>query len=238
VSTSHAPSLLTTNKILNALSRKDYPALFANLQRVHFPRGKVLYELGERIDYNFFVMSGMISVLAITEDGSTTEICMIGNEGVAGVSALLGVNEAPYRMEVQIPGNGMRIRTTVLIEEFGRGGPLRDLTLRYTHSLILQISQSAACNRFHSIQQRLCRWLLVARDRVKSDTLHLTQEALSHMLGANRTNVTAAAQILKSAGLIEYSRGSIRILDRNELQSAACECYHAVNAHLGYSHAA
>ena len=233
MSTSHAQQL-HTNQILNALSRKEYPALFASLQAVHLPRGKVLYELGERIDYNFFVLSGMISVLAITEDGATTEISMIGNEGVAGISALLGVNEAPYRMEVQIPGKGMRIRTTVLIEEFGRRGPLRNLMLRYTHSLILQISQSAACNRFHTIEQRLCRWLLVARDRVESDTLHLTQEALSHMLGSNRTNVTAAAASLKSAGLIEYRRGSIQIVDQDELEKTACECYRTVSEHLGY----
>jgi CRP-like cAMP-binding protein len=233
MSTSHTQQL-HTNQIINALSRKEYPALFASLQAVQLPRGKVLYELGDRIDYNFFVMSGMISVLAITEDGATTEITMIGNEGVAGISALLGINEAPYRMQVQIPGKGMRIRTTVLVEEFNRRGPLRDLMLRYIHSLILQISQSAACNRFHTIEQRLCRWLLVARDRVESDTLHLTQEALSHMLGSNRTNVTAAATSLKSAGLIEYRRGSIQILDQDELEKTACECYRAVREHLRY----
>jgi len=225
MSTLHPHQLVTTNQILNSLSRKDYPALFASLQAAHLPRGKVLYELGEPIDYSFFVMSGMISLFATTEDGSTTEISMIGNEGVVGISAVLGVTEAPYRMEVQIPGKGMRIRTTVLVEEFGRSGPLRDLMLRYTHSLILQISQSAACGRFHTIEQRLCRWLLVARDRVESDILHLTQEALSHMLGSNRTNVTTAAASLKSEGLIEYSRGSIQILDEVKLKKAACECY-------------
>jgi CRP-like cAMP-binding protein len=228
MSTLHPHQLVTTNQILNSLSRKDYPALFASLQAAHLPRGKVLYELGERIDYSFFVMSGMISLFATTEDGSTTEISMIGNEGVAGISAVLGVTEAPYRMEVQIPGKGMRIRTTILVEEFGRSGPLRDLMLRYTHSLILQISQSAACGRFHTIEQRLCRWLLVARDRVESDILDLTQEALSHMLGSNRTNVTTAAASLKSEGLIEYSRGSIQILDEVKLKKAACECYRAL----------
>jgi CRP-like cAMP-binding protein len=237
MTTSHAQHL-TTNQILDALSRKDYPVLFASLQAVHLPRGKVLYELGERIDYSFFMMSGMISLLAITQNGSTTELSMIGNEGVAGISALLGINEAPYRMAVEIPGKGMRIRTTVLLEEFRRSGPFHDLLLRYIHSLILQISQSAACNRFHSIEQRLCRWLLIAHDRVDSNTLHLTQEALSHMLGSNRTNVTAAAASLKSAGLIEYHRGSIRILDQDKLEKTACECYRAVTDHLGYFRAA
>jgi CRP-like cAMP-binding protein len=228
MATLHPHQLEITNQLLNSLSRKEYPALFASLQAAHLPRGKVLYELGERIDYNFFVMSGMISLFATTEDGSTTELSLIGNEGVAGISALLGVNEAPYRMEVQIPGKGMRIRTTVLVEEFGRSGPFRDLMLRYTHSLILQISQSAACGRFHTIEQRLCRWLLIARDRVESNILHLTQEALSHMLGSNRTNVTTAAASLKSEGLIEYSRGSIQILDEEKLKKAACKCYGAL----------
>ena len=227
MSTLHPHELGTTNQILNSLSRKDYPILFASLQVAPLPRGKVLYELGERIDYTFFVMSGMISLFATTEDGSTTEISLIGNEGVAGISALLGVNEAPYRMEVQIPGKGMRIRTTILIDEFGRSGPFRDLMLRYTHSLILQIAQSAACGRFHTIEQRLCRWLLVARDRVESDILDLTQEDLSHMLGSNRTNVTTAASSLRSEGSIEYSRGTIQILDEVKLKKAACECYRA-----------
>jgi CRP-like cAMP-binding protein len=180
----------------------------------------------------------MISLLAITEDGSTTEISMVGNEGLVGVSPLLGVNQAPYRVQVQIPGTGLRLRTSVLVEEFSHGGPLHDLTLRYIHSLLVQISQSAACNRFHSIEQRLCRWLLVARDRVHSDTVALTQETLSHMLGANRTNVTTAAASLKMAGLIEYRRGVIHILNRQALESTACECYRVVSPQLGHSRAA
>ena len=236
--TSHTPLILTANTILGALSQKDYPVLFSNLKPVHLARGKILYELGDQINYAVFVMSGMISLLAITEDGSTTEISMIGNEGVAGISVLLGVDKAPYRVQVQIPGTGMRISTSLLLEEFSHAGLLHDLTLRYTHSLILQIAQSAACNRFHTIQQRLGRWLLVARDRVESDTLNLTQETLSHMLGSNRTNVTAAAADLKAAGLIDYRRGSIRILDHDQLENAACECYRAVSEQLGYFRAA
>lgn len=236
--TSHAPLILPANMILGALSRKDYGNLFSNLRPVHLPRGKILYELGDRIDHAFFVMSGMISLLAITEEGYTTEISMIGNEGVAGISILLGVDKAPYRAQVQIPGASMKVRTSVLLEEFSHPGPLHDLTLRYTHALILQISQSAACNRFHTIQQRLCRWLLVARDRVESSILNLTQETLSHMLGSNRTNVTAAAGDLKAAGLIEYHRGRIQILDLNGLERAACECYRVVSENIGYFRAA
>lgn len=238
MSTSHPPRIPPPNKILGALSRQDYPLLFSSLQPVHFSRGKILYEIGGRIDNALFVLSGMISLLAITEDGSTTEISMVGNEGVAGISVLLGVNQAPYRVQVQIPGTGMRVRTSVLLEEFSHGGPLHDLTLRYIHSLIVQISQSAACNRFHTIQQRLCRWLLIARDRVHSDNIALTQETLAHMLGANRTNVTAAATSLKAAGLIEYHRGTIHILNRHGLERAACECYRVVRPELGQFRAA
>jgi CRP-like cAMP-binding protein len=238
MSTSHPPQIPLPNKILAALSRQDYPLLFSSLQPVHFSRGKMLYEIGGRIEYAFFVLSGMISLLAITEDGSTTEISMVGNEGVVGISALLGVNQAPYRVQVQIPGTGMRVKTSVLVEEFSHGGPLHDLTLRYIHSLIVQISQSAACNRFHTIEQRLCRWLLVASDRVHSDTVGLTQETLSHMLGSNRTNVTAAAASLKAAGLIEYHRGIIHILSRHNLERTACECYRVVSPLLGHFRAA
>lgn len=237
--TSPAPRLLIPNQILNTLSLNDYPSLFDGLQPAHLRQGKVLYELGERIDYSFFVTSGMISLLAITEDGFTTELGMVGNEGVVGFSAILGVNEAPYRMRVQIAAKCMRIRTAILIEEFNRSGPLRDVMLRYVHSLILQLSQSALCNCFHTIQPRLCRALLIARDRLHSDTLHLTQEALSQLLGSNRTNITAAASSLKSAGIIEYRRGCIQILDGGKLEKAACECYRAVSGgHLGYFRAA
>ena len=238
MSTFHAPKLLTANRILAALPQQQYAHLFSNLQSVYLPRSRILYELGDPISYCFFIMSGMVSLLGVTEDGSAVEISMVGNEGVVGIPAVLRVNRAPCRIEVQIPGKAMRVRTELLLSEFLRGGPIHDMLLRYTHSLISQISQSAACNRFHSTQQRLCRWLLICQDRVRSDTLHLTQEALSHMLGATRTTVTAAATDLKKAGLIHYRRGSIEIIDRPGLQMTACECYRIVTKELGYLRAA
>jgi CRP-like cAMP-binding protein len=234
----HHPQTLTRNQILAALPRQQYSLLFSNLQPTHLPRSKLLYDLGDRISYFFFIMSGMVSLLATTEDGSSTEIGMVGSEGVIGIPAVLGVNKAPYQIEVQIPGQAMKVRTDILINEFSRGGLLHDMILRYIHSLISQISQSAACNRFHTIEQRLCRWLLISHDRVKSDTLHLTHEVLSHMLGATRANVTTAAANLRRTGLIDYSRGSIQIADRQGLEVAACECYRLVTEMIGCFRAA
>jgi CRP-like cAMP-binding protein len=233
-----ASPISNSNRILLALSQEEYPLLFSSLHPVPLVRGRVLYRLADSIQYAFFPLSGMISLVAVTQNGSATEISMVGNEGVVGIPALLGVNKAPYQIEVQIAGNAMKIKSNVLIREFGRAGPLQKLMLRYIHSLISQISQSSACNRFHQVEERLGRWLLISRDRVQSDTLRLTHEALSHMLGASRTNVTAAANKLKTAGLIEYHRGSIRILDPAGLERAACECYRALTKELGHFRAA
>jgi len=238
MSTSHESQILSTNQILAALSRQEYPSLFSHLQIVHLARSEILYDLADPMPSAFFIMSGMISLLSITEDGSTTQVSMVGNEGMVGIPAILRVNKTPYRIMVQIPGKAMRIRSDVLVKEFNRGGPLHDLLLRYIHTLITQISQSAACNRFHTVEQRLCRWLLISHDRVKADTLHLTQEALSHMLGATRTNVTSAAVNLRRAGLIDYRRGKIEIRDRKGMKKAACECYRIVTEEIGCLRAA
>ena len=153
---------------------------------------------------------------------------MIGNEGMMGVPIILRNRVAPYQMMVQLAGNALRIRENVLRVEFDRGGKLQDLLLRYTHSVLIQVAQSAACNRFHTVEERLCRWLLVSRDRVQTDTLHLTQEFLSHMLGVPRTSVTMIAVNLQKEGFIRYNRGRITILDRSGLEAASCECYRRV----------
>lgn len=238
MSTYKETQILAGNQILGALPRQQYPLLFSHLELVNLPRSKILYDFTEVISSVFFMVSGMVSLLSITEDGSTTQVSMVGSEGVVGIAALLRVNKAPYRIMVQIPGKAMRVRVEVLVKEFNRGGPLQDMLLRYLHALITQISQSAACNRFHTIEQRLCRWLLISHDYVKSDTLALTQESLSHMLGATRTNVTEAANNLKRAGLIHYRRGDIQIIDRQGLEKAACECYRIVTKEIGRLRAA
>jgi len=230
--------ILTNNQILSALPRQRYPHLFSNLRPVTLARGDVLYDLAGPINSVFFIMSGMVSLLATTENGSTTQVGMVGAEGLAGIPVVLKISKAPYQVSVQIPGRAMRVKAEVLVSEFAREGPLQDILLRYVHSLLCQISQSAACNRFHRIEQRLCRWLLISHDRVRSDDLPLTQEALSHMLGANRTNVTKAASALKRAGLIQYRRGNIRIINRPAMENLSCECYRVITHEIGSFRAA
>ena len=230
--------LWSHNQILFALSRQQYPLLFSNLEVVQLPRGKVVFHLAEPIKKVLFVASGMVSLLATTEDGSTTQVAMIGNEGLIGIPAVLGISKAPYQVTIQIPGRAMAVKAEILVEAFRQPGPLQDILLRYLHSLISQISQSAACNRFHTVEERLCRWLLVSCDRAKSNNLPLTQETLSYMLGAPRTNVTKAATALKRAGLIKYQRGDIQILNRLGLEQRGCECYRVISEHLGAFRAA
>jgi CRP-like cAMP-binding protein len=224
----------TENRLLAALPRQDYAYLFSHLEPIYLPRGKVLYDFADPVLSAYFLMSGMASLLSITEDGETTQVSMTGNEGFIGVGAVLRVNKAPFRVVVQIPCKAMRVRADLLVSAFNRGGLLQDLMLRYLHALLMQVTQSAACNRFHTIQERMCRWLLIGHDRVKANRLQMTQESLSHMVGATRTNVTLAANQLKKAGLITYTRGNIEILDRAGLEARSCECYRIITRQIGY----
>jgi len=224
--------LRSANRILAALSPEKYPLLFSNLQLVNLPQSKVIYQIGDAMPHSFFIMSGMISLLAVIENGSAAEISIVGSEGFIGVPPLLGIDCAPYSIEVQLPAKAMRVKTEILINEFKRGGPLFDLSLRYIHSLISQISQSTACNTFHTIEERLARWLLISFDRANSNVIRLTHEALSHMLGSTRTTVTETASLLRSRGMIDYRRGNIQITDRRNLERTACECYGALAQEL------
>jgi CRP-like cAMP-binding protein len=238
MSSADGSGIVASNRILSALPRQKYPLLFSSLQAVSLQRGEVLYDQADPIRSAVFIMSGMVSLLAITEDGSTTQVGVVGDEGLVGIPAILKVSATPYQVIVQVPGRAMRVGAEVLVHEFKRDGPLQEMLLRYLHSLICQISQSAACNRFHLIEQRICRWLLISHDRVKSDELPLTQEALSHMLGATRTNVTQAAAKLKKAGLIQYRHGNIKILRRQGLEELSCECYRVITEAIGLVRAA
>jgi CRP-like cAMP-binding protein len=189
----------------------------------------VLWNTGDTIRHAFFLVGGMVSLLSVTEDGSTIEVGMIGSEGLAGISAMLRFDTIPYTVVVQLPTTALKISVGALSREFARCGQLQDMLLRYTHTLLTQVSQSASCNRFHTAEQRLCRWLLISSDRAKSDALPLTQEFLSQMIGVPRTSVTAVAVRLQKADLISYRRGKIKITDRRGLESLSCECYRVIS---------
>jgi CRP-like cAMP-binding protein len=226
------------NKILAALPRAEYERLLPHLEQVHLPQGKLLYDAGDTIKYAHFPLGGMISLLSITQDGETLEVAMVGNEGVAGAVLALKSDVAPYRMMVQLTTDAMRINAGALKRELLRGSRLEELMLTYLHSVLVHVSQSAVCARFHTVEKRLCRWLLVARDRVHGNTVELTQEIISHMLGTPRPVVTTAAGILQDSGIIRYRRGKITILDPKKLMESACECYAIVEKDLSKSYVA
>jgi CRP-like cAMP-binding protein len=232
------PSTLFDNRLLAALPREEYERLSPHLELVRLAPGKILYNAGDIARYAYFPKGGMLSLLSTTEGGRTIEVGMIGNEGMTGIPIILRSEVAPYQVMVQLAGNALRIRGDALRAEFNRGGRLQDLLLRYAHALLIQVAQSAACNRFHTVEERLCRWLLVSRDRVHTDVIHLTQEFLSHMLGVPRTSVTMIAGKLQGQGLIRYSRGKIVILDRPAMEAASCECYRLVREEIKHFFAA
>ena len=194
--------------------------------------GDVLYEPGTRMRHVYFPTTSIVSLMYVMEDGASAEIAIVGNEGILGISLFMGGDTTPSRAVVQGAGYGFRLKAQHLKDEFARFGPMLRLLLRYTQALITQMSQTAVCNRLHSVEQRLCRWLLLSQDRVKSDELPMTQEFISNMLGGRRESVTVAAGRLQSAGVIHYARGHIKILDRKRLEASACECYQIVKVEL------
>lgn len=216
------------NRLLEALSRQQYERLLPNFELVRLMPGRILYDVGDTVHHAYFPIGGMISLLSITQDGRTVEVGMVGNEGMTGLPTVLRCNVAPYQVMVQFAGNALRIRADALRAEMSRSGHLQEVLLCYAHALLIQIAQSASCNRFHTVEARLCRWLLVSRDRLLTDTLPLTQEFLSHMLGVPRTSVTAVARILQERKLVRYIRGKIVILDRQGIEDYSCECYRLV----------
>lgn len=216
------------NHLLSALPADDYQRLLPDLQPITFAFGDVVYESSERLEYLYFPTASVISLMYTMQDGSTAEMGLIGNEGVAGIALFLGGDSTPNRAVAQIAGGAFRLKAATVQREFARGGAFQRLLLRYTQALITQISQTAVCNRLHSVENHLCRWLLLSHDRAGSDTLMMTQEFLSHRLGGRRESVSVAARRLQDAGLIHYTRGHIEILDRSGLEADACECYRIV----------
>lgn len=215
----------TANRILNALRPEEYVRLSAELEHVSLKTGEVLCHPEEPITHVYFPNRGTVSLVSTFEDGVSVEVGMVGNEGMFGVCVFLGSISSPLLAQVQLPGDGFRMRADQLKREFQKGGQLQDLLLRYTQAFIMQIAQTAACNRAHPIEGRLAKWLLMCEDRASSKELELTHEFIAQMLGARRAGVTTAAGVLKDRGLIEYRRGHLSITDREGLESISCECY-------------
>ena len=216
------------NKILSALPDEEYEQLHPKLREIHFKIGEIIYQPEARIESVYFVNRGIVSWLATLEVGNTVEAGVIGPEGVAGVPVLLGASSTPNQGLVQADLLVSRISSGDLITEFRKGGELNRMILRFVHSMFTQVAQTAACNRLHTLDQRLARWLLMTHDRIVGDSLPLTQEFLSRMLGVRRAGVSVAANSLRQNGLIDYHRSDIRILDRDGIENVSCECYKIV----------
>jgi CRP-like cAMP-binding protein len=218
------------NRLLGALPAAEWERWQPHLEPVMMPLGKSLYESGAKLGHVYFPTSAIVSLLYVMEDGASTEIAVVGNEGVVGVSLFMGGESTTSRAVVQSAGHGFRLRSSVLMSEFNRAGAALHLLLRYTQALITQMGQTAVCNRHHTLDQQLCRWLLLSLDRLHSNELVMTQELIANMLGVRREGVTEAAGNLQRDGLIRYSRGRITVLDRAGLERRACECYAVVRA--------
>ena len=216
------------NRLLAALGEEELRRFQPLLEPVDLPLGHVLYESGKTLSHVYFPTTAIVSLLYVLENGASAEIAVVGNEGLVGVSLFMGGGSTPSRAVVQSAGHGYRLKAKDMKDEFGRGGPVMHLVLRYTQALITQMSQTAVCNRHHTLDQQLCRWLLLSLDRIEGSELVMTQELIANMLGVRREGVTEGAAKLQNADLIKYSRGHITVLDRVGLEHRTCECYAVV----------
>ena len=223
-----APGDPRRNQLLAALPAPEWERWSSVLEPVQLPLGRVLYESGRPLTHVYFPTDAIVSLLYVMENGASAEIAVVGNEGVVGVSLFMGGETTPSRAVVQSAGSGFRLGAEAMKAEFNRAGPVLRLLLRYTQALITQMAQTAVCNRHHSLDQQLCRWLLLSLDRLQGSELRMTQELIANMLGVRREGVTEAALNLQTAGLISYSRGHITVLDRKRLEQRTCECYAVV----------
>ena len=216
------------NRLLAALPTVDYQRLLPYLQSVELPQHQIIYNAGEDYDYAYFPAHAIVSTVAIMENGSTIEIGVIGNEGMVGLPIILDTGYTNSTALVQVGGDGCKISAGRLQEEIERGGALKRLLMRYIQARFIQLGQTAACNRYHTVEQRFARWLLSVRDNIQKDEFQLTQQFISQMLGVRRTGVTEVAVKFQKAGIIEYKRGFIRIVSPQRLQAATCECYELI----------
>lgn len=220
------------NRLLAALAADARERLFPHLELVPMSLGQVLYEAGAERHYAYFPTTAIVSLLYVTQTGASSELAVVGNDGILGVPLLMGGSSAPSRAVVQSEGHGYRLEGQRLKDEFNRAGSAMRLLLRYTQALIIQLAQTAVCNRHHHVDQQLCRWLLLSLDRLPSNELAMTQELIANMLGVRREGVTAAAGRLQSAGIIQYNRGHITVLNRALLETHVCECYHVAKVEI------
>ena len=216
------------NLLLSALPDAEWAHWLPHLEAVDMPLGKVLYESGVTLSHVYFPTTAIVSLLYVMEDGASAEIAVVGQEGIVGISLFMGGESTPSRAVVQSAGQAFRLEAKLMMQEFNRAGPVLHLLLRYTQALITQMAQTAVCNRHHSLDQQLCRWLLLSLDRLHSAEIVMTQELIANMLGVRREGVTEASGHLQKAGLIRYRRGHITVLDRTRLEERACECYAVV----------
>ena len=221
-------SELLQNHLLAALPADELTRISEGIALAPMPLGHVLYESGDEMRHVYFPTNCIISLLYVMEDGASAEIAIVGNEGIVGISLFMGGETTPSRAIVQSAGQAFRVAGKLLKQEFRRAGPVQHLLLRYTQALITQMSQTAVCNRHQSVEQQLCRWLLMSLDRLAANELTMTQELIANMLGVRREGVTESAGKLQKLGLIEYHRGHIKVLDRPALEAHACECYKVV----------
>ncbi|RCJ33207.1 Crp/Fnr family transcriptional regulator [Nostoc punctiforme NIES-2108] len=213
------------NKLLAALPTSDYERLAPHLKLVSLPTRQVIYEPREPITHVYFPQHAVISIVTIMEDGSTVEVGIVSNEGMVGIPVILGGNTTTTKAFVQVAGAGMQMDADVFRSKFNRGGAIQKLLLRYVRAVYTELTQSCACNRLHTLEERLARWLLTVSDRLESEEFPLTQEFIAQMLGVRRSGVTVAASTLSQAGMIRYQRGQINILNRENLEATSCECY-------------
>ncbi|MGA2639706.1 MAG: Crp/Fnr family transcriptional regulator [Spirochaetia bacterium] len=216
------------NRLLRVLPGSESVRLVPQLELVPLPLGKALYESGDRLNHVYFPTTAIVSLLYVMENGASAEIAVVGNEGIVGIAVFMGGESMPNRAVVQSEGQAYRLQGQLLKEEFNRGGALQHLLLRYTLAMLTQMAQTAVCNRHHSVDQQLCRWLLLILDRLPAHELSMTQGLIANMLGVRREGATEAAGKLQSAGLIHCSRGRITVLDRPSLEARVCECYEVV----------
>jgi CRP-like cAMP-binding protein len=214
--------------LLAVLPESENKRLFPHLELVSLPLGKALYESGDELNHVYFPTTAIVSLLYELENGSSAEIAVVGNEGIVGIALFMGGDTMPNRAVVQSAGHAYRLQGQLLKQEFNRAGALQHLLLRYTLAMLTQMAQTAVCNRHHTVDQQLCRWLLLSLDRLPTMELRMTQELIANMLGVRREGVTEAAGKLQSAGLIHYGRGRITVLDRPRLEARVCECYAVV----------